>query len=253
MKGDLDAKNDSPSVRALERGLDVLDCFCQGETKLSLTEIAARINLNPSTATRILATLEKRNYLTRNSETKKYQLGSQILCLITPSTQSFDLSSVAAPYMRELFEAYNESVTLYVVNDNYRVCVARIETTHALRRVVNIGDRLPLTRGASGKVLLAWLPEDRRKAIWSADPVILCEELDKIRYQGYSISVSEREEGVAAVSAPIFDASNQVVAALAIAGPTARLTYDKLESMVPSVVQKAQDISRALGYKKRDT
>lgn len=238
-----------PSLRTLERGLDVLDCFGRGEARLSLTEIAARINLNPSTATRILATLEKRKYIIRNSETKKYQLGPQILCLIPPSVRSFELTNVAPPYMKQLFDLFNESVTLYVLLDGQRVCVDRIETSHALRRVVNIGDRLSLTRGASGKILLASLPEDLKQTIWSADPAIPFDELAQIQKQGYAISTGEREEGVTAIAAPIFDANNKVIAALAIAGPTIRLTKAVRERMLPSVIQTAKDISHALGQK----
>lgn len=249
MTDDIDAKNEAPSLRTLERGLDVLDCFCQGETKLSLTEIAARVRLNPSTASRILATLEKKHYLSRNNETKKYQLGSQILCLISPAAQTFELSSVARPYIRSLFDLYNESITLYIALNGQRVCIDRIETTHSLRRVVNIGDRFSLTRGASGKVFLAWMPEEQRKAFWNADPLIPYEDFSQIRRQGFAISIGEREKGVAAIAAPIFSASSQVVAALSMAGPTVRLSQTLIDQMVPSVVQTANAISKALGYK----
>jgi len=249
MIDDIDAKNEVPTLRTLERGLDVLDCFCQGETKLSLTEIAARVRLNPSTASRILATLEKKHYISRNSETKKYQLGSQILCLISPAAQTFELSSVAHPHMRSLFELYNESITLYIGLNGQRVCIDRIETTHSLRRVVNIGDRFSLTRGASGKVLLAWMPEEQRKALWNADPLIPYEEFEQIRRQGSAVSIGEREKGVAAIAAPIFNAGGQVVSALSMAGPTVRLTRGVIEQMVPSVEHTAKAISKALGYK----
>ncbi len=249
MTDDIDAKNEVPSLRTLERGLDVLDCFCQGETKLSLTEIAARVRLNPSTASRILSTLEKKHYISRNGETKKYQLGSQILCLISPAAQTFELSSVARPHMRSLFELYNESITLYIALNGQRVCIDRIETTHSLRRVVNIGDRFSLTRGASGKVFLAWMPEEQRKALWNADPLIPYDEFGQIKRQGYAISIGERERGVAAIAAPIFSAGSQIVAALSMAGPTVRLTHGVIEQMIPSVVQTANAISKALGYK----
>lgn len=242
--------NSANSLRTLERGLDVLDCFSNGEIKLSLTEIASRINLTPSTATRILATLEKRNYLTRDSETKKYQLGARFLSFISPSVQSFDIRIVAAPYLKGLYDLYNESVTLYILLDGQRVCIDRIETTHGLRRVINIGDRLSLTRGASGKVLLAWLPEEQRKVIWLTDPIVPFEEFDQIRKQGFATSMSERDEGVAAVSAPIFDSQEQMVAAVAIAIPTVRLTEETMQQMIPSVIQTSNELSKALGYRK---
>ena len=241
--------NNTTSLRTLERGLDVLDCFGHSETKLSLTEIATRINLTPSTVTRILATLEKRNYLVRDSETKKYQLSRRFGSLAASSGQSFDIRIIAAPYLRRLYDLYNESVSLYVLLDGQRVCIDRIETTHGLRRVINIGDRLSLTRGASGKVLLAWLPEEQRKVIWLTDPAVPFKEFDQIRMQGFATSISERDEGVAAVSAPIFDSQEQMVAAVAIAIPTVRLTKETIPQMIPSVMEAAKEISKALGYK----
>ncbi len=242
--------NNTNSLRTLERGLDVLDCFGHSETKLSLTEIATRINLTPSTVTRILATLEKRNYLVRDSETKKYQLSGRFGSLAASSGQSFDIRIIAAPYLKRLYDLYNESVTLYILLDGQRVCIDRIETTHGLRRVINIGDRLSLTRGASGKVLLAWLPEEQRKVIWLTDPIVPFEEFDQIRKQGFATSMSERDEGVAAVSAPIFDSSEQMVAAVAIAIPTVRLTEETMQKMIPSVIQTSNELSKALGYRK---
>ena len=103
-----DEKQTPASLRTLERGLDVLDCFCQGSSKLSLTEVAALTGLNPSTAHRIFATLEKRNYLKRDPETKKYQLGPQLFRLFLPSLEASDLRSIAKPHMQRLFDACNE-------------------------------------------------------------------------------------------------------------------------------------------------
>ena len=249
MKEDtIDDKQTTTSLRTLERGLDVLDCFCQGVTRLSLTEIAAKTGLNPSTAFRILATLENRNYISRSAETKKYHLGSQILRLFPPSLESFDLRSIAAPYLQQLNNQSTESVSLYVVLDSHRVCLDRIETSHPLRRVIHIGDRLPLTRGAAGKVLLAWLPADEKAAFLTKDPSVSIEELETIKRQNVSVSIGEREAGVAAIATPIFDANGQVVAALSMSGPTVRFTPEFVDSMIPLTIETGKQISQALGY-----
>lgn len=249
MKEEIEAKPGTPSLRTLERGLDVLDSFCQGTAELSLTEIAAKINLTPSTALRILSTLERRHYLSRDKETKKYQLGEQVLQLRLHSASAFDLNRIAAPYMRRFFELFNESVTLFVAAENQRLCVERIETTHALRHVVHIGDRLPLTRGAGGKALLAYLPIKLQQSLIHDDPALTSAELVDIRRLGYAKSFGERDAGVAAIAAPIFDAQGNIAASLASAGPTARMSAQRLEQMLPHLIQAADDVSRALGYK----
>jgi len=247
-----DAAQTAPGLRTLERGLDVLDLFCHGANRLSLTEIAAKINLTPSTTSRILHTLQIRGYLSRDEETKKFVIGSQALRLTTSSFRTFDLRKIAAPVLHRLHEQYNESLSLYIVLDGHRVCIDRLETTHALRHVVNIGDRLPLTRGASGKVLLAWLPEGERKAIIPREGPISDAELETIRKQGFAISMGERDQGVGAIAAPVFDAAGRLQCALALAGPFARLSRNDFEKMAPDIVSAANQISAALGHTRKD-
>ena len=237
-----------PGLRTLERGLDVLDLFCQGATTLSLTEIAEKISLTPSTTSRLLYTLQLRGYLSRDDETKKFSVGFQALRLTTSSFRTFDLRKIAAPILQKLHQQYNESISLYILLDGHRVCIERLETTHPLRHVVHIGDRLPLPRGAGGKVLLAWLPEiERQKLLSSTEPVSTA-EFEYIRQQGYAISLGERDQGVGAIAAPIFDTSGRVQYSLAIAGPMVRLNASALKKMAPDVVNAAKQISAALSY-----
>jgi DNA-binding IclR family transcriptional regulator len=234
-------------LRTLERGLDILDLYGQEALKLSLSEIAEKINLTPSTTSRLLHTLNLRGYVSRDEETKKFSIGPQALRFSVSSLRTFDLRKIAAPFLQSLHQKYNESVSLYILLDGHRVCIDRLETTHALRHVVNVGDRLPLPRGAGGKVLLAWLAEEERKKIPAADAVP-ASELEKIRKQGYSISLGERDQGVSAIAAPIFDVSGRILCALAVAGPIVRLSPEVLAAMAPNVVDTARKVSAALGH-----
>ena len=126
----------------IERALKMLNCFTKEKLSLSLVEIAREIDLPPSTTSRILATLEKYNYLYRDEETQRYFLGPSIARLGTLCYSHMDFRRIAVPYMVQLRELYNESVGLYVPNKGYRVCIERIESTHPLKRILNIGDRL---------------------------------------------------------------------------------------------------------------
>ena len=140
-------------------------------------------------------------------------------------------------------------VSVYMLfSDNHRVCLDRIETTHPLRRVLHVGDRLPLTKGAGGKILLAWMSEKEKQQNGVLDSQIVTTELIKIKQTGFAVSNGEREEGVAAIAAPIFKASGQLTAALSMSGPTVRFTQELIDKMIPHVVKTAKDISSALGY-----
>ncbi|MBP2666198.1 MAG: IclR family transcriptional regulator [Firmicutes bacterium] len=245
-----DNATNSAGLRTLERGLDILDIFSGGATKLTLTEIAAKINLSPSTASRLLNTLLNRGYLSRDAETKKYVIGSHALRLNASSFRTFDLRPLAEPIMRRLAERYNESITLYVALDGQRVCIDRVETTHALRHVVNVGDRLPLDRGAGGKVLLAWLSAEERKTLGSIVEKVSVAELAQIRKRGYAISMGERDQGVGAIAAPVFDAEGRIQCSLSLSAPVVRLDREGFERMVPDIVEAALQISTGLGYVK---
>ena len=233
-------------LRTLERGLDVLDLFCHGSKKMTLSEIAAEIKLSPSTTSRLLNTLILRGYLSRDEETKKFGIGSQALRLTTSAFRTFDLRPLAVPVMRKLAEQYNESITLYVIQNGYRVCIERIETTHALRHVVNVGDRLPLARGASGKALLAWLPESELAATLLPGETVSTADLAKIRKQGFALSMGERDQGVGAIAAPVFDADGRVMCALSLSAPIIRLNREAFEKIAPDIINSANQISAAL-------
>jgi DNA-binding IclR family transcriptional regulator len=125
---------------------------------------------------------------------------------------------------------------------NERVCIASVERATGLRDTVPVGAVLQLARGSAGKVLLAWAEDRERYAALVEEPV-----LQEIRRRGWVESVAEREEGVASVSAPIFDESGSVVsAAVSASGPIARLGNRPGERLAERVVAAAREIERAL-------
>lgn len=240
------AENDTP-VRSIERALDILDCFEPGRLELSLTDLAKRINLAMSTTSRIVATLEKRSFLARNNETQRYSLGSRLAQIGALGLSNMELRKIALPFMRELNAVYNEGVSLYVVQGDERLCVERVESTRPLRRVINVGDRHPLTRGAAGRVLLAYLLPARRQALLAGDPFATEDALEELRRSGYTVSLGEREEGVTSIAAPIQDAKCEVVAAIAMSGPSVRFEGPGFSDKVAKVKRTSELISEALG------
>jgi IclR family transcriptional regulator, KDG regulon repressor len=240
------AAKDSP-VRAIERALDILDCFEPGRLELTLTDIASTIHLSMSTTSRIAATLENRRFLARNADTQKYSLGARIAQIGALGLSNMELRRVALPFMRDLNALYNEGVSLYVIQDEARICIERVESTLPLRRVVNVGDRHPLTRGAAGRVLLAYLPKERRAAVLAKDPYTTDEALEELRHGGYTVSLGEREDGVSSIAAPIEDARCEVIAALSMSGPSVRFEGSGFSDKIARVKKTAEQISKAMG------
>ena len=153
----------SSLLKSLEKSLDVLDLFVECNTGMTLKEIAEHTHLNTSTAFRIVNTLERRQYLTRNDTSKQYRLGPRALALGYSSHWTENVITLAKPYLRRLQQLFNETVSIYIAEGDCRICLDHVESTHSLRRVIPIGESLPLYKGAAGRVLLAWTSDDERQ------------------------------------------------------------------------------------------
>jgi IclR family KDG regulon transcriptional repressor len=239
------------SVRAVERALDVLDLFAPGRIELSLTEIAKGLDLAMSTASRIVSTLEKRAYLSRNAQNQKFRLGSRLAQIGAAGFSDLDLREAALPIMRALNRLYDEDVSLYMALDEERICVERIESAQPLRRVGKVGDRYLLTRGAAGRVLLAYLPEEKRAALLRADPATSETALAELRGRGFALSSGEREAGVTSLAAPVRNARREVIAALAMSGPSVRFAEADIPERAAQVMAHAERLSEALGARRQ--
>lgn len=237
------------TVRAVERALDVLLCFVGAQGGLGVTQIADRLGLYKSTVHRLLAALEAKGFVRQDEETEKYHLGLRVLELAAAFLATDNLADVAYPEMARLRDEVGETVSLYVRDGTDRVRVQRAEGRHALRRVVALGQRLPLYLGASGKVLLAFCPPEERDRILQKvlppgfDEAALRAQLEQVRRQGWASSSEEREEGVASVAAPILDRSGYAVAALAISGPAHRFDPETVIQFADKVRAAARTIA----------
>lgn len=240
------------TVRAVERALDILSAFTD-ETELSLTEIAARTQLHKSTVHRLLASLEGKDFVTRNAETEKYRLGFRIWELAANLSQSDDPAIMLQPEMERLRDSLGETVSLYVRDGGERIRIQAVQSNQAIRRVAPIGARLPLNVGASSKVLIAFAESEVQKQVlealeWSgaAEKQSFVRQMTEISRVGYATSVEEREPGAAAVSAPIFNRGHKLVAALAVSGPSNRFTVEKMKEHAAQIIEAASRMGKML-------
>ena len=238
-------------LKSLEKSLDVLDIFVECNAGMTLKEIAEHTNLNTSTAFRIVNTLERRQYLTRNDDSKQYRLGPKALALGYSSHWTENVVTLAKPYLRRLQQMFNETASIYVAEGDSRICLDHVESTHSLRRVIPIGESLPIYRGAAGKVLLAWATKEVRNRIILQYGNLSEEDFSLIRHNGYAVTQDESEHGLFALAVPIFNFENQVIASLTIAGPSMRF-YDSIrQKMLFTMSQYAYEVSYSLGYRKK--
>lgn len=244
-------KEEAQTIRSVERALDVLLCFAGEPGGLGVTQIAEKVGLYKSTVHRILAALEAKGFVRQDTTTGRYHLGLKALELASVYLTSGDLPAVAYGEMLLLRDQAQETVSLYVRDGIERVRVQRAEGPLTVRRVVGLGERLPLYLGASGKVLLAWAPAAERARILDLilppgfDRPGLEATLDLAHSQGWALSQEEREDGVASVAAPVLDRLGRSVAALAVSGPVQRFTPER----VGALGQQLRTTAHAIGLK----
>lgn len=248
-------KEDS-AIRSVQRAIDVLNCFSWERKELGLIEIAALIDLPKSTTFRLVQTLTINGLLKRDPRTGRYLLGTKLYYFGNIVKDGMELRRLAGPVMAEIRDETRETVNLYVLEGTRRVCIEQVESPLGLRRLARIGEHFPLWAGASGKILLAYMdPGGREKVIREAlavssnlNPDELLRQLPEIRQRRYSVSHGEREQGVSAVAAPIFNSEGKVEAALAVSGASARFGSDEVERFIGLVKKGADKISADLGY-----
>ena len=250
-------------VQALERALDILDCFSFQERALSLTDVVNRTGLNKTTVKRLISNLTTRCYLQQDPQSKKYQLGMRLFELGGIVFSSFSLRQAASYPMTQLQNEAGATVLLGVKMEDQLVYVDKREGQGMIRISSEVGWRRPLNYGMLGMVLMSSLdPQDVKRILQKyplkpytplsiTDTDAFSLRLEQIRDQGYVLEKEEAVESVIGIAAPIRDHSRQVVAALGIALPAGlRNQTDAVDHIIDLVKNACETISSDLGYLK---
>jgi DNA-binding IclR family transcriptional regulator len=248
-------------ARALEKALDLLFSFQPDPPEQSLFQISRRLRFPPSTARRLLKAMMSRRLVQQDPITKLYRLGPGVFYLASVAKEGLDVRRIALPVMEKLRDLTGENTTLHELRDGKRVCVEKVESKQVLRDTILIGDQFPAHCGASGKVLLAYLPVEEIKGYLSSakplaaltsrtitDPQKLSVELARIKRRGFAFSCGERVmDGLCAISAPIFDYDGKVRYSLTITLTPFRLRAKGRDELARLVGKSAEEISARFG------
>lgn len=246
------------SVQALERGLNLLAIIAEADG-LSLTNIAQRAGIAPSTAHRILHTLKIGGFVQYDEARGGYLIGVQAFRIGSAFLRNRKLVDVGRSAMRELMAATGETVNMGIEIEGQVVFVAQVESHQAIRAFHRPGGRGPLHASSLGKAMLASLPDDevarrlhqaglRRFTVRTVvDPDALLADLAAVRRRGWSIDNEEHADGLRCVGAAVHNEHGDVIGAISISGPTVRLTDERLGELGPMVKRAASEITRRVG------
>ena len=245
----------SESIRAVERALDVLMCFTSQTPELTMTQISELVGINKSTVHRLLATLEGKRFVERDPTTGAYRLGIRLVQMAFLTMQHNDLRRLAAPFLLNLCDQYHENVNLSILDDTEVVYVDVIESSQRVKLAASPGQRLPAFCTASGKAILAFVPEEDVKSIlergmarYTQNTILsqkaFFENILQAQEQGFALSEQEFEEGINAIAAPIINSTGKPIASVSIAGPAYRLTRERMLEIGSNLVTVAKKIAR---------
>ena len=248
-------------VQSLTRGLNILEALAKAEAGISLTDIAQRVDLPPSTTHRLLSTLEKMGYVYQGGDLGHWYVGLQAFTVGTSFLANRDFVAQSHPYMRRLMDQSGETVNLAILDGTEAVFVDQVQCREMMRTIVKLGSRAPLHASGVGKAMFASLPDDQIDAILKVrglpritgntitTPETMWASVRVIRQRGWSFDDEEHAIGTRCVAAPIYDEHAETLGALSLAGPSSRLPDERIKQLGPLVAHTAEELTHRLGGK----
>ena len=245
-------------VPGLVRGLAILKLFDQHHQEMTISEIAEKIDVNRSSAFRLIHTLEHCGYLRKMSQ-KTYALNSNVMELGFNSLSKSSLTDLAAPIMRALRDRIKIAVHLSVLEGTDIVFISNVQSNGPFTSTVHIGTRWPAHATVIGQLILSRLSEAEvikryeNMNEWKAysertprDLKALLARLNNVRKMPFAVSWGHFNTDMAACAAPIYSQSTQEVAAvLSVSCPLSTYTEEEFRGEVAAnVVDFAGQISK---------
>ncbi len=253
-------KQNTNKIQSIERAVMILDYLSAKRGGERLTVISKALNLNKSTAFGIISTLESLGLLTQNDENERYRLGTKFIEYGMSVRSNMEVTPIAKPHIERFLETHNETVQLALLSLNEVILVEKFESSQTFQIATKIGERYPVHCSASGKVLLAFLPEEVSSMILDnctftcnttntiVNRKIFEEEMRKARDHMYALDLEEGALDRCCISAPLLNSDGHSVAAISVTYPAKHALHED-PNTIQAVVSTAMAISRDLGYR----
>lgn len=240
-------------MKTARKTLQLLRQFTAAEPELGVSEIARRLGMDRAGTHRLLRAMVEERFVEQDGATRLYRLGLGVLDVAAVRISQHGLFGVAAPHLDRLRDEVGETVALLVPDGAEAVCLAVVESRHPVRVGYDIGERVVLHGGAGGQVLLAFMAESERQALYArglrrftprtlADPAALEARLREIRARRCGWSEEGYLEGVVAAAAPVMDPKQRLAGAVSIAAPSARVA----PAALPGLAAAARRVADAI-------
>ncbi|MFN8528785.1 MAG: IclR family transcriptional regulator [Anaerolineae bacterium] len=246
-------------IQSLARGLQIVEMVWQAGGSVGITEIAEKLGIDKSSASRLVKTLVTSGYLQQERGSRRFVIGPRLYQMGWELVNRLPLREKARKYLYRLVNDTEECAHTAVYSEGKALMIDDVEATHSLRVVGGVGRMLPMHCTAVGKTLLAFgdlpLPAilERKMPNTLTDSEMLSRHLAQVCEQGYAIDDEEHQPGVRCLAAPVYSMTGIAVAAIGISGPTVRVTKDRIAPLAAHVMRAARELSAELGYKDEQT
>jgi IclR family acetate operon transcriptional repressor len=238
--------------------LALLDILAASDSGLGVSELARRIGVNASTASRLLATLEHQGFVERDPS-GPYRLGLKLVALADRVLARLDVRALARPQLERLVAATGETATLSIPGEHAAITIDFVPSESTVASIARLGRPSVAHATATGKVMLAFAGGPNAELsgldgglVAYTDRTItdreeLARQVRAVREQGFAEAVGEREPDLSALAAPVLGRARELVAILGLQGPASRLTTSRRRAVRPALLDAAAELTRALG------
>lgn len=250
-------KTDQNTIQSLDRAMMILEAL--GTTGGgTLTELATHLGQSPATVYRVLTTLLARGIAEFDAVQQTWHVGAGAFRIGSAFLRRTNLVERARPVMQALMGTTGETANLGVECGVSVLFVSQVETHESIRAFFPPGTQSPMHASGIGKALLAEFPEPKFATLMAGglarftDRTLttrsaLLADLAATRERRYAVDDEERNMGMRCVAAPVFNATETVVAGISISGPTARVTPERIAPLGECIRDAAAELSRRLG------
>jgi DNA-binding IclR family transcriptional regulator len=245
------------TVQSVDRAVTILELLAV-HGNAGVTQLAGELGVHKSTASRLVAALERRRLVEQVESGGQYRLGPGILRLASATNARLDLVQEARPVCRRLAAQTGETVNLAVLSGGAALYVDQVAGAANLSAYNWVGQHVPIHATSNGKVLVSELSDDQLERVVGelvpytpstvTDLAVLREHLATVRDQGWAAAADELDVGLTAVATPVRDAHGDIVASMSVSGPTFRFDAARIAELVPLLQAASAEVAGHLSH-----
>ncbi len=245
-------------MQTVDKAVELLGFFSERQPEFGLSELARAAGFDKASTRRLLLALIKHDYIEQNPTNKAYRLGTGVLRLARVRETCMPLKSITTPLLEQLVAITGESAHFSLLSGGRIASVGIVDSPRSNRINFVLGEEGPLHATSSGIVCLAfseraYVNDVLKRGLQSFTEHTITNKrafrqmLEQVRRNGYHVNQELYEQDVCSIAAPIFDQSDRLIGALAVAAPASRFGAPARKTILSAVRDAAARASQALG------